>query len=84
MFSYGYDKLTDAERLSIYTTPLGVVLMNLIDEEIAIVKDKLCSLSIGPDLILEYTITQQRLIALQDLKEFFEQVQKDAFNPPSE
>lgn len=84
MFSYGYSQLGDIDKLSLAATASSEVLMRLIDTEIETVKIQLCSITISVNLITEYTIVQQRLIALKDLKEFLEQVQKDTFNPPSE
>lgn len=52
------------------------ILINLIDIEIKAVKESLCNQAIGPDLIIQYAITQQRLVCLQDLQKFFKTLQE--------
>ncbi len=48
-----------------------LILRALAEKELEAVEVSLCSLTPGPDLNLEYAITQQRRICLIDLIQFF-------------
>lgn len=52
------------------------VLLELIKKEIKAVEIDMCNLTPGPDLTLQYAITQQRRICLTDLEAFFRTLQE--------
>lgn len=55
-----------------------VVLQALAERELKLIDVDLCSLTPGPDLNLQYAITQQRRICLVDLIEFFKTLIKES------
>ncbi len=77
MFQHSYREIDAAEKLGVATIAHTPILYTLIDIEIALVVDALCNLTPGNQLDLMYAVTQQRLIALRDLKDFFEQVKEE-------
>ncbi len=78
MLQGSYSQLDGVGKLSIQATSQSSVLLGLIETEIGYVKEALCNLTPGPDLTLEYAISQQRLLCLFDLKDFFERVRKES------
>lgn len=77
MLQLSYEDLTAAEKIELMPVVTSGLLYQLIDLEIDVVKANLCCLTVNPNLPLEYAIAQQRLISLQDLKEFFKRVKQE-------
>ena len=77
MLQHSYREIDAAEKLSVATIAHTLILYKLIDIEIELVVDALCNLTPGDQLDLMYAVTQQRLIALRDLKDFFNGIKEE-------
>lgn len=77
MLQGSYAVLDSVSKLSIQATAQSSVLISMIETEIQYVKDSLCNMTPGPDLLVQYAVTQQRLISLQDLQDFFKRIRKE-------
>lgn len=82
MLQHSYREIDDAEKLVLGQISHTQVLYHMLDIEIALVVDALCNLTPGDQLDLMYAITQQRLIALRDLKDFFNEVKEQTTPQP--
>ncbi len=72
MLRHSYEELDSANRIMLVQDSTSlVILQTLATAELKSVEESLCSLSPGPNLNVEYAITQQRRICLVDLIEFF-------------
>ena len=77
MLQGSYAQLDAAAKLNMAGVAHTPVLYDLLNAEIGFVEDSMCNLTPGPDLLIMYAITQQRLLCLKDLKVFFEQIKRE-------
>jgi len=71
-----YKELDAADKIGLIDVAHNDILHRLIDQEIGAVKEQLCTLTPSGVLVVEYAITQQRLISLQDLRDFLKRVRQ--------
>lgn len=77
MLQSSYDELqTEFKIIVSGDMSVLLILQKLTETELAIVETDLCNLSISPELVLQYAITQQRYVCLKDLREFFRTLQE--------
>ena len=78
MLQNSYAVLDKANQMMLVQDNVSlVILQSLANAELKTVEENLCSMVVGPDLNLEYAITQQRRICLVDLIAFFKTLMEE-------